>query len=86
MVTIPLFTGVYFAYRYYTKNSLDHLRDQESSEPLNDMEERKNSPVKTTDLPWWNWRRWTGEGEPSDYFPLRERSPHGHGRQRERNE
>jgi hypothetical protein len=72
LVAIPFFAGIYFAYRYYTKPPLDHLRDQESSEPLNGMAERKEHPVRATDLPWWNWRRWTGQGEPSHYFPLRE--------------
>ncbi|KAJ5767278.1 uncharacterized protein N7511_004894 [Penicillium nucicola] len=71
LVAIPFFAGIYFAYRYYHKRQLDHLRDQESSEPLNGMAERKEPPIRATDLPWWNWRRWTAEGEPSRYFPLR---------------
>ncbi|KAI1828971.1 hypothetical protein DTO027I6_10194 [Penicillium roqueforti] len=77
LVAIPFFTGIHFAYRYYSKHQHGHLRDQESSAPLNSMAEGKEHRVRATDLPWWNWRRWTRENEPSHYFPLQEGCSHG---------
>lgn len=74
-ILLPLLAGVYFGYRYHVRRQrLDPLEDdQESSEPLNGMAERKAPPARTPDLPWWNWRRWTTEEE-SRYFPLADRS------------
>ncbi|KAJ5359483.1 uncharacterized protein N7496_011896 [Penicillium cataractarum] len=74
-ILIPLIAGVYFGYRYHLRRQrLDPLEDdQESSEPLNGMAERKAPPTRTPDLPWWNWRRWTAQEE-TRYFPLADRS------------
>lgn len=74
-ILLPLLAGVYFGYRYHVRRQrLDPLEDdQESSEPLNGMAERKAPPARTPDLPWWNWRRWTTEEE-TRYFPLADRS------------
>lgn len=88
-VVLPCLAGAFFAYRYFTRrqraDSLDSLDDQEGSEPLNGMEERKSPPFRTRDFPWWHWRRWTGEAE-TQYFPLADRSLHSHGHDRERTE
>ncbi|CAI7641573.1 unnamed protein product [Penicillium bialowiezense] len=85
VVTIPGFACFYILYRYYTRNSHLKAQDQESSEPLNGMTERKRSET-SVELPWWNWRRWNGEREPPHYFSLRGRSSQDHDRQRQRNE
>lgn len=78
LVLIPFLVGIYYAFRYYKRRpQLDSLQDQESSGPLNGMAEGKSPP---TELPWWDWRRWTGDQEEHLYFPLTERSP----RERER--
>ena len=79
LVFLFLLGGGYYAYRYYQRRQrLDPLDDHESAEPLNGMSERKAPPPGSSNLPWWNWRRWTGEDE-SQYFPLADRS---HGRER----
>ena len=72
--------GSYYAYRYHERRQrLDPLDDQESAEPLNGMAERKGS-FNPGELPWWNWKRYTG-GDDGHYFPLSDRSPQ-HRRQR----
>ncbi|OQE00152.1 hypothetical protein PENVUL_c057G03853 [Penicillium vulpinum] len=86
IVAIPLFAGVFLAYRYHNKHSLNRLRDGESSRTMNGMAERKHPPVQAIDLPWWYWRRWISEDEAASYLPLGERSPYSHKRERERNE
>lgn len=76
-VLLPSLAGSYFVYRYYQRRQRpDPLDDQDLSEPLNGMTERKSPPLRSTDLPWWHWRRWTVDEEPQ-YFPLADRSPHG---------
>ncbi|KAJ5664478.1 hypothetical protein N7507_005209 [Penicillium longicatenatum] len=76
---LPLLGGVYYGFRYYQSQRLDPL-DDESAEPLNGIAERKAPPRHTNDLPWWNWKRWTG-GDEGHYLPLADRSPN-HRRQR----
>ncbi|KAJ5614011.1 hypothetical protein N7528_007665 [Penicillium herquei] len=80
ILSLPLLGGAYYGYRSYQRRQrLDPLDDHESAEPLNGMAERK-APIQSSDLPWWNWKRWTG-GDEGHYFPLTDRSPQ-HRRQR----
>ncbi|KAJ5624836.1 hypothetical protein N7510_001145 [Penicillium lagena] len=79
LVLVPLAGIVVYGLRYYQRRQREMQQrfavrpHDESAEPLNGMAERKPFPLRT-DMPWWNWRRWTGEDEPH-YFPLSERSP-----------
>ncbi|KAJ6120841.1 hypothetical protein N7523_005121 [Penicillium sp. IBT 18751x] len=72
--------GPYIAWRSYQRRRPDRQEeDDESSEPLNGMVERKPSP-RSSNRPWWHWRRWTG-GTETKYFALADRHPQGHGRE-----
>ncbi|KAJ5147072.1 hypothetical protein N7526_000424 [Penicillium atrosanguineum] len=79
-VVLPLLAGAYFAWRFYQPRRPDRLgEDDESSEPLNGMAERKPSQ-RSSDRPWWYWRRWAGSSD-TKYFALADRSPQEHGRE-----
>ncbi|KAJ5682606.1 hypothetical protein N7462_005771 [Penicillium macrosclerotiorum] len=82
VIAIPILGGCYLGYRFYLRREqLDFVDEHESSEPLNGMAERKASSERTTDLPWWDYRRWVSNGE-TRYFPLADRGARSPGRER----
>ncbi|KAJ5623776.1 hypothetical protein N7510_000085 [Penicillium lagena] len=73
LVLISITAGAIYGIRYCRKRQQHFINlHDEAAEPLNGMAERKSSPPRTDNMPWWHWRRWTGEDEEPHYFPLSE--------------
>jgi hypothetical protein len=76
LVLIPLLGIALYALRYYQRRQREMQQrfavdpTDDSAEPLNGMAERKSSPLRTDNTPWWHWHRWTGGDEEPHYFPL----------------